>query len=156
MLAFPISAYGQDSRFGKFHISSTEDTKHQLLLDKKGLYYFEGQPIEILNVFKGKANDYVVLALNSGGMACPVKLAIVELLKSGETRQSETFGSCSDDIKVNFISVKVIIETPMYTPHPDQLPKAELKRRERMKEIYTWYQSRLAKAIKPREARTKN
>jgi hypothetical protein len=44
----------------------------------------------------------------------------------------------------------------MYTPHPDQLPKAELKRRERMKEIYTWYQSRLAKAIKPREARTKN
>ncbi len=150
LMLLSVSADAQDSRFGKLQIVSKEDTKHQLLLNNKGLFYYEGQSIEILNVFKGKSNDYVILALNSGGTACPVKVAIVELLKSGEFRQSEPFGSCSDDIKTTFINEKVMIETPMYAPHPELLSKAELRKRERLKEVYTWRQSRLAKIIKPR------
>jgi hypothetical protein len=150
MILLAVSAYGQDSRFGKLRIEDTEETKHKLMLNNKGLYYYEGQSIEILNVFNGKDRDFVILGLNSGGMACPVKVAIIEIWKSGEHRQSESFGSCSDEIKSSFINGKVMVETPMYAPHPEQLSKAELKRRERSKEVYTWFQSRLAKAIKPR------
>jgi hypothetical protein len=148
------SAYGQEaqaSRFGKLRVAHSEDNlKHQLFLDDKELFQYEGQSIEILEVFKGKAKDYLVVAANSGGTACPVQLVVIELLSSGKSRQSEAFGSCSDEIKTSFVNGRVIVETPMYAPHPELLSKRELKRRESLKEVYSWSQGRLIKSLKPR------
>jgi hypothetical protein len=152
ILTLSVCAFGQEpvSRFGKLRIVVNEDTKHKLLLNEKGLFYYEGHALEIFKVFNGKDRDYVIVVANSGGIACPAKVVIIELFKSGEPRQSEMFGSCSDEINARFINGKVIVETPMYAAHPEQLSKTELKRRESSKEVYIWFQSRLSKSIKPR------
>lgn len=153
-LTLSVSAYAQEeqaSRFGKFRIVDSEgNLKHQLYLDDKEVFQYRGQSIEVLEVFKGKAKDYVVVAGNSGGTACPMQLVIIELSGSGKSVRSAAFGSCSDEIKTSFINGKVIVETPMYAPHPELLPKQELKRRERLKEVYSWSQGRLIKRLKPR------
>jgi hypothetical protein len=153
-LALSTSAYSQEaqaSRFGTLRVVDTEgNLKHQLFLDDKEVFHYEGQSIEILEVFKGKAKDYLVVAANSGGKACPVQLVIIELSSSGKSGQSKTFGSCSDEVKTSFLNGKVIVETPMYAPHPELLSKRELKRRENLKEVYTWFQGKVVKRLKPR------
>jgi hypothetical protein len=154
VLTLSASAYAQEaqvSRFGKFRIVDSEgNLKHQLYLDDKEVFQYQGLSIEILEVFKGKAKDYVVVAANSGGTACPVQLVIIELLGSGKSIRSAAFGSCSDEIKTSFLNGKVIVETPMYAPHPEFLSKRELKRRESLKEVYSWSQGKLLKRLRPR------
>lgn len=150
MLAVSVSAQEPVSRFGKLQIIDSDFTKHQLMFNDQELYDYDGVSIEILKVFNGIDKDFAIIALNSGGISCPMQVVIIELFKSGAHKESKEFGSCSDLIETKFLNGKVIIETPMYVPHPDLLTKTELKRMEKLKEVYTWYQGRLVKAIKPR------
>lgn len=155
LLALSASAYGQEqptSRFGTLELKDDDDDKlnHRLLFKGKEIFRYEGQSIEILGVLKGRSIDYVIVAANSGGIACPAQAVIIELSQTGQPKISESFGSCSDSIEASLINGRVVVETPMYVPHPEFLSKRELRERERSKEVYTWYQGKLSKRIVPR------
>ena len=72
------------SRFGVIEITDDEQdrTKHRLLLNGKEIFQYEGESIEITDVFKGTGRDYVIVSLNSGGIACPIQFVIVEVYES--------------------------------------------------------------------------
>ena len=138
----------QNSRFGVIEIKDDDEDrlKHQLLLNGKEIFQYEGQSIEIANVLKGKDRDFLIVGTYSGGIACPVQFVIVEIHKSGVHKVSEHFGSCTEPTKVRFID-RVIIEMPAHIAHPDLLSKNELRRRKQTKEVYTWHLGKLTKRI---------
>src|ERR1051326_1483178 len=109
LLALSVSAYGQQqqgSRFGTLELKDDDDDKlnHRLLFKGNEIFRYEGQSIEILGVLKGRGIDYVVVATNSGGIACPSQVVIIELSPSGQPKVSEEFGSCSDLIEANLVN----------------------------------------------------
>jgi hypothetical protein len=155
LVAVPfLSAAAQEqhvSRFGVIEIKDDEDNlKHRLLLNGKEVFQYEGQSIDIANVLKGTDRDYIIVASNSGGIACPVQFVIIEVSKSAQPKVSKDFGSCSETTNARLVNDRVIIETPSYAAHPELLSKKELKRRQRTKEVYTWYKGTLTKRIASR------
>lgn len=150
-----VSVSGQQqrvSRFGVIEIKDDEEDrlKHKLLLNGKEIFQYEGQSIEIARVLNGSGRDYLVVGSYSGGIACPVQFNIVEVHKSGAYKVSEDFGACTEPSKVRLVNQRLIIEMPLNIPHPDLLSKKELRRRERTKEVYTWFNGKLSKRTLPR------
>jgi hypothetical protein len=154
LIALLLPAYGQEqpvSRFGKLDIRDKPDEfKHSLFFNDKEVFQYEGQSIDILEILKGSGRDFAIIAAYSGGIACPAQVVVVEILKSGQCKVSEQFGSCSDLIDARLRNNRVIVETPAYVPHPDLISKRQLKRLEKLKEVYTWYEGRLVKKVVPR------
>jgi hypothetical protein len=151
---FPFAS-GQEpyvSRFGVIQIKADEEgrLKHQLLFNGKEVFQYEEQSIEIAKILKGTDRDYIIVAINSGGIACPIQLVIIELSKSAQPKVSKDFGSCTETTSARLVNDRVIIETPSYAAHPELLSKKELRRRERTKEVYTWYKGKLTKRIESR------
>ena len=153
-LASSASAYGQQrsvSRFGVIEIKNDEDNlSHRLFLNGKEIFQYEGQSIEIVDVLNGRGLDYLIVGTYSGGIACPIQVVIIEVHKSGEHKVTEDFGSCNPPTKARVVNGRVIIDLPSYIPHPDLLSKKELRRRQRTKEVYTWYKGKLTRKIVPR------
>jgi hypothetical protein len=151
ILFFTLSTpvYGQQqlgSRFGALQVAQDENGRtHRLLYNGKAILQPERQSINVFSVLNGKGRDHVIVGIDSGGIACPTLVVIVELYRSGEHRISEEFGSCSDLIKAKLVGGRVIVEMPVYIPHPDLLSKRELKQRQGRKEVYTWYKGKLSK-----------
>ena len=150
-----VSVSGQQqrvSRFGLIEIKNDEEDrlKHKLLLNGKEISQHEGQSIEIARVLNGSGRDYLIVGNYSGGIACPVQFNIVEVYKSGAYMVSKDFGACTEPSKVRLVNHRVIIEMPLNIPHPDLLSKKELRRRERTKEVYTWFKGKLSKKVLPR------
>src|SRR5262245_42617364 len=138
------------SRFGKLDIRDDDTFNHRLLLNKKEVFKYEGLSIVILEVLKGAGLDYIIVQVSSGGIACPFQVVIVEVYKSGKHTVSEEFGSCNEPGVLRVVNGRVIVETDTYVAHPELLPKRELRRRERTKEVYTWYEGKLTKKTLPR------
>jgi len=153
MLALAALAYGQEqptSRFGTIEIDDSEDRfTHRLILNGKKVLEYEGLSVDVYTVLQGSGVDYLIVETNSGGIGCPFQVVIVELYKSGEARVGEPFGSCGEPDTARLIRGRVIVEMGLYTAHPDLLSKKELRRRERMKDVYTWYQGELTKKTVP-------
>jgi hypothetical protein len=154
-LVLPASTYSQKrlaSRFGVLALKKADEDSYQyrLLFNGKEILQLEGHSVEILSVLRGAGRDYVIVTEYSGGIACPVVIIIVEVTKSGPLAISEEFGSCSDLIKAKLVKGRVIIEMPMYTPHPEYFSKKELRKRNSMKEVYTWRKGKLSMRILPR------
>jgi hypothetical protein len=95
-------------------------------------------------VLHGVGRDHVLVAINSGGIACPTQFVIIDLEKSGRHRKSPEFGSCSSVMTARMRKDAVVAETPVYTPHPELIPAKELKKRNRTKVVYTWRQGKLS------------
>lgn len=152
-LALSASAYGQHppaSRFGVIEIKDDDQFSHRLLLNGKEIFQYEGLSIELFDVLKGRGLDYLIVKTNSGGIACPFQVVIIELYKSHEYKVCEEFGSCGEPSAARLINGRVIVETPMYPgAHPELLSKQEARRRERTKEVYTWYRGKLTKRVAP-------
>ena len=152
-LASSASVYKQEqpvSRFGVIEIRNDEDNlSHRLFLNGKEIFQYEGQSIEIVDVLNGRGLDYLIVGTNSGGIACPTQVVVIEVHKSGDYIVTEDFGSCNPPTKARVVNGRVIIDLPMYIPHPDLLSKKELNRRQRTKEVYTWYRGKLTKKIAP-------
>jgi hypothetical protein len=125
-------------------VGVSDSHRYRLLFNGKEILQLEGYPVEIVSVLRASARDYVIIDKYSGGIACPVVVIVVELDKSGPLATSEEFGSCSDLIKAKIINGRVIIETPTYTPHPEYFSKRELRKRNSMTEVYTWYKGKLS------------
>lgn len=148
---FPSAAAQEQhvSRFGVLDIKADEEDrlKHKLLFNGKEIFQYEAQSIEIAKILKGADRDYIIVATNSGGIACPVQFVIIEVSKSAQPKVSKDFGSCSETTTARLVNGRVIIETPSYAGHPELLSKNELRRRQRTKEVYTWYKGKLTKRI---------
>ena len=149
LLTICLTQQQRVTRFGSIEIKDDEadSQKHHLLLNAKEIFQYEGQSIEIVEVLAGRGKDYLIVAANSGGIACPTQFVIVEVYKSGQHKVTEEFGSCSDLTKARLINDRVVIEMPSYSAHPDLLSKKELRRRERTKEVYTWSNGKLTKKL---------
>jgi hypothetical protein len=96
----------------------------------------------------------VIIVENSGGIACPSQVVIVELNKAGVVKTSEEFG-CLPPEKTRLVNDKVVIEINPYIPHPELVTKRELRRDERTIEVFTWDQGRLSKKVVPHYQRSK-
>src|SRR5215510_12545778 len=154
-----VSAYGQESavsRFGKLNIKTEEtgNVRHKLLFRGKRILGFDGHSMELKEVLKGNNRDFVIVVENSGGIACPSQVVIVELNKAGVVKTSEEFG-CVPPEKTRLVNDKVVIEINPYFPHPELVTKRELRRAERTIEVFTWDQGRLSKKIVPRDQPSK-
>ena len=154
-----VSAYGQEnavSRFGKLTIKTDEtgNVKHKLLFRGKRILEYDGESLELKEVLKGNNRDFVVVVENSGGIACPSQVVIVELNKAGVVKTSEEFG-CLPPEKTRLVNDKVVIEINPYIPHPELVTKRELRRAERTIEVFTWDQGRLSKKVVPHYQRSK-
>jgi len=153
-----VSAYGQEeavSRFGKLKVKTAEtDHKHKLLFKGKQILEYDGESLEVKEALKGNNRDFVIVVENSGGIACPSQVVIVELNKAGVVKTSEEFG-CLPPEKTRLVNDKVVIEMGMYVPHPELFSKKDLRKAELTKEVYIWDQGRLSKKIAPRAQRSK-
>jgi len=155
-----VSAFGQQdeavSRFGKLNVETdeTDNSKHKLLFRGKQILEYEGLTLDIEKVLKGNNRDFVIVGENSGGIACPSQVVIVELNKAGVVKTSEEFG-CLPPEKTRLVNDKVVIEMGMYVPHPELFSKKDLRKAELTKEVYIWDQGRLSKKIAPRAQRSK-
>jgi hypothetical protein len=153
-----ILAYGQEkavSRFGKLNIKTDEtDNKHKLFFRGKQILEFEGESLELKEALKGNNRDFVIIVENSGGVACPSQVVIVELNKAGVVKTSEEFG-CLPPEKTKLVNDKVVVEINPYYAHPELISKKELRRAERAIEVYTWDQGQLSQKTVPRVRRSK-
>lgn len=151
-LALSAIAYGQEppgSRFAKVEIEDDDQFNHRLRLDGKDALKYEGLSLAVYDVLRGRGVDYLIVQANTGGIGCPFRLFIVEVCKSGAFKVSEEFGSCGEPDAARLVKGRVVVETGVYVAHPDLLPKRELRRRERTKEVYTWYRGTLTKKTMP-------
>lgn len=155
-----VSAYGQGetvSRFGKLNIKTdeTDNLKHRLFFRDKQILEYVGESLEIEETLEGKDRDFVIVVENSGGIACPAQVVIIELDKTGAVKTSDEFGTCLPPEEVRLINGRVIIEMFPYHPHPELISRKELRRDEQTKEVFTWYQGKLSKKVAPRKQRPK-
>ena len=134
-----------ESRFGKLRVATKEDDyHHRLYFNGKEISEYEG-PIRLYEVFQADDRDYVVGANDSGGSACPLSPFIVEIYNREKSAMFEEFGDCHGDFNPKFVDGKVIIEIPPYFPHPDLIPKKELKEGMKKMEVFTWSKGKLIK-----------
>lgn len=138
------------SRFGRIELrTGVEGSGAELLFRGKVIFECGGDSAEIHSVLHGVNRDHVIVAIHSGGIACPTQFVIVDLEKSGRHRRSPEFGSCSPLLTARMQNDAVVAETPVYTPHPDLISAAELKRRNQTKVVYTWRRGKLSKREAP-------
>ncbi|HJQ23060.1 MAG TPA: hypothetical protein VKA60_04030 [Blastocatellia bacterium] len=152
-LALAAIAYGQEqpgSRFAKLEITDDDQFNHRLLLNDKEALKYEGLSLQVYDVLQGRGVDYLIMQANTGGSGCPFRLFIVEVYKSGAYKVSEEFGSCYEPDSARLVKGSVVVETPGFVGHPELLSKREVRRRERTKEVYTWYRGTLTKKTRPR------
>jgi hypothetical protein len=154
-----VSAYGQEetnNRFGKLVIKTdeTDNLKHKLLFKGNQILEYMGESLKIEETLTGNDRDFVIVVENSGGIACPSQIVIVELDKTGVVKTSKEFGTCLPPEVVRLVNHRVVIEMFPYYPHPELIPRKQLREAERTKEIFIWYQGRLSKKVAPRNQRS--
>jgi len=138
-------------RFASVEIKKDQDRlKHWLLVSGKAMFDYEGQSIDVFSVVTARNTDYAVVAAYSGGIACPVKVVILEIQRSGEHKVSPQFGSCNEPAEVDFVNGRVVVEMAVYVPHLELVPKNQLRKMQRTKEVYSWYKGKITRALAPR------
>jgi hypothetical protein len=143
-----------ESRFGRIELrAGTEGFGRELLFRGKVIFECGGDSAEIYRVPHGVNRDHLIVAIHSGGIACPTRFVILDLERSGRHRRSPEFGSCSPVLTAWMRKDAVVAETPVYTPHPDLISAAELKRRNRTKVVYTWRRGKLSRRKAPDRSR---
>jgi len=107
---------GQESnlqiRAGKLRIVETPTGDQVLLLNNKKLSSFTSMSVTVEQKYVIGDRDVVLLANNSGGMACPMQYVFVSASVQGDVRVSPEFGTCSDLIKVVQQGDKVTVSMP--------------------------------------------
>lgn len=116
---------------------------HTLTLDGKEILRHEGAAIVIETVYSTKRLDLVLVALSSGGNACPVRFVIVQLEEKKPHLLSEVFGTCTDLVEPRLDKDALIIEMPNYANHPELWDEKELEEAISTKRVYTWSNGKL-------------
>ncbi|MCE1184043.1 MAG: hypothetical protein LWW92_00355 [Rhodocyclales bacterium] len=112
-----ISAHaGQENniqiRAGKLRIVETPTGDQVLLLNNKKLSSFTSFSVTFEQKYAIGDRDVILLANNSGGMACPMQYLFVSASVQGDVRVTPEFGTCSDLIKPVQQGGKITVTMP--------------------------------------------
>jgi hypothetical protein len=134
------------TRYGELSLKTNDDGDFKLSIDKKEIATYNGYSISIQEKFQIGTNDIFLVALNSGGMACPMDLYVVQIGNASNYKVSERFGTCSDAYKASVTKDSLIVKMPSYfnPMHTDDLSDEEKKEIDQAKgSVYTWFDSRI-------------
>jgi hypothetical protein len=134
------------TRYGELSLQTTEDGDFKLSVNEKQIGTYGGYSVSIQEKFQIGTNDVFLVAVNSGGMACPMDLYIVQVGKDSSSKVSERFGTCTDSYKANVSKDSLIVRMPSYfnPMHLNDLSEDEKKEIDQQKgSIYTWFDSKI-------------
>jgi hypothetical protein len=130
--------------------SSTDNLKFEITLNGRKIYEYEGENVEIQNIFQNGKKDLLVLEVSSGGSGCPYQFVIIEISGANSYIVSKEFGSCSDVTRSNMTRGRLILEMPSWCTH---CPEREQKKLSKTIEVYTWAAGKLTHTTRPRPVR---
>jgi hypothetical protein len=149
---------GVATRFGKFEIKQEAGKEMRLTFNGRVIHEWtdedENRPyiVSAEKPIPYGAKDYVLFFQNSGGIACPGTFLLYEVSASS-VKEGPDFGTCSDLLQVRVKDGKLIVDMPVYIPHPEFLDKKELGERENTKMVYVWDGQKIAEGFFPLGAR---
>lgn len=132
-------------RDGEVSINTKSEYGFQLYVNGKPIADFEGYSLSIQETNIVNDNEIILLALNSGGMACPMEMYIVEISKTSNAI-SEAFGSCTDYYRTYTDKNVFVVRMPFYF-NPMHLQDLSEKEREKIKNTgdteFRWSNSKI-------------
>jgi len=134
------------TRYGTLQMAFQDDYEFTVSLDGKSVGTFAGEEFAIRNVYSIGANDVLLLALYSGGTACPFDVYILQINSDSTFKLSESFGNCSPRYKAYVDHEVLIIKMPPYfnPEHYRDLSPEEQKEIDAWKEsVFKWSNSSL-------------
>jgi hypothetical protein len=134
------------TRYGELSLQTTEEGDFKLTINKKELATYTGYSISIQEKFQIGTSDIFLVAVNSGGMACPMDLYVVQIDDASSYKVSERFGTCTDSYKANVSKDSLIVKMPSYfnPMHLDDLSEDEKREIDQAKgSVYTWFNSKI-------------
>jgi len=134
------------TRYGELSLATTDDGDFKLSINKEQIATYTGYSISIQEKFEIGTNDLFLIAVNSGGMACPMDLYVVQIGNASSYKASERFGTCTDSYKANANKDSLVVRMPSYfNPlHQDDLSEDEKKEIDQAKgSVYTWTNAKL-------------
>jgi hypothetical protein len=135
------------SRHSQLSVLTTAEAKFDVLVNTKRIATLEGYSVSIEEQFSVKENDIFLLAVNSGGMACPMELYIIQVANAADAVISPSFGTCSDYYLAQIEDGALVVKMPSYfnPMHLKDLNESELKAVESRKgTVFRWLNSRLS------------
>src|SRR5262245_16577423 len=102
------------TRYGELSLETTDQGDFKLSVNKEQIATLSGYSISIQEKFEIGINDIFLLAVNSGGMACPMDLYIIQVGNASSYKVSERFGTCTDYYKAYVSKDCLIVKMPSY------------------------------------------
>lgn len=122
---------------GEFTIDHDEAKgMYALVLNGKRLLENEFSPIYLSPLLKGRGQDFLLVYISSGGIACPGKFRALRV--KSPVVLSEEFGTCSDSYRAKVEGDRLVVTMPTYLAHPEDVDPAEVRRMRRTEVIYTY------------------
>lgn len=122
---------------GEFVVERDEARQvYALVLNGKRLVENEGAPIYLSPLITGKRQDFLLVYLSSGGIACPGMFRALRV--KSPVVLSEAFGTCTDSYRAKVEGDRLVVTMPAYIAHPEEFEPADLARARRTEVIYTY------------------
>lgn len=135
------------SQYGELSIKTIGDTNFKLFFNKKEVGEFEGLTLSIQEQFTIGKKDIFLIAVNSGGMACPMEMYVFEIGDALNYKLSKAFGTCSDLYRTSMEKEALTITMPYYfnPMHINDLTPKQQKTLKKTKDVmtYIWSNSEL-------------
>jgi hypothetical protein len=134
------------TRYGELSVKTTDQGDFQLSVNQEQIATMSGYSISIQEKFQIGMNDIFLVAVNSGGMACPMDLYIIQIDRVSSYKVSERFGTCTDYYKASVNKDSLIVKMPSYfnPMHLEDLNENERREiNERKGSVYTWFNSKI-------------
>jgi hypothetical protein len=129
------------TRYGAVVLEKLEDDsapRWRVTFNGRTLAETEYDELGLWELFEGDdGHDYVIFRRSSGGIACPYQFRVVEAAPNGQVLLTEEFGSCLDPKRTRLYGNSLVLDMDMYTPHPDLLTPADVRKNRQTTEIYT-------------------
>lgn len=135
------------TRYGELSIRTSGEDAFSVQANGSEVKKLEGYSLTIQEIHPIGKMDVALLALNSGGMACPMQLYVVQIA-DGLVVTSDAFGTCSDYYRAHVKGGSLTVVMPEYF-NPMHLGDLSEKQRVRLEkesvEAFEWSDSKLSK-----------
>ena len=132
-------------KYGEVSIQTKDAFGFYLLFNKNQISTLGGSSLSIQEKITIGQDEIILLALNSGGRSCPMKMYIVQVSNTSSAI-SEPFGSCSDYYKTYIENNVFVVRTPFYF-NPMHLRDLSKKEREEVENTgdteFRWSNSKI-------------
>jgi hypothetical protein len=114
------------TRYGDLSIRTTGDIDFSVQVNGKQVKAVSGHSLTVQEIHSLGQADVALVAVNSGGMACPMELFIVQTSDESAI-VSDSFGTCSDFYESHIEGSALVIRMPDYfnPMHLDELSEKE-------------------------------